>query len=58
MIHNLMRNLAIILQDVVILEALRDGDFLGHREHLVQLVVGHVVQFCAVVFGYDELWAY
>lgn len=55
MIDLLVRNASIVLQDVVVLDALRDGDFLGHGQHLGELVVRDVVQLGAVVFGDDEL---
>lgn len=41
--HNLMRNLPIILQNVVVDRARRQRQLLGRREQLCQLVVGHVV---------------
>lgn len=41
--HNLMRNLSIILQNVVVDRARRQRQLLGRREQLCQLVVGHVV---------------
>lgn len=56
MIYNLMRNPSIVLQNVIILEVLRDSNLLSYGEHLVQLVVGDVVQLCAVEFGNDELF--
>jgi hypothetical protein len=55
MVYHLMRNPSIILQDIVILQSLRNGDLLRDGEHLGQLVVGDVVQLCAVVFGDHEL---
>jgi len=55
MIYDLVRDTAIVLQDVVVLDVLRDGYFLGYGEDLGELVVGDVVEFCAVVFGDDEL---
>lgn len=56
MIHHLMRNLSIVLQDVVVVRSHSLGDLLCHRENFGELVVGDVVEFCAVVFGDDELW--
>lgn len=55
MIDLLMRKPAIVLQDVVVLKALRDSDLLGYGQQLGELVVGDVVELCAVVFGDDEL---
>ena len=55
MIHHLVRNPAVVLQDVVILDALRERNLLRHREHFAELVVGDVVELCAVEFGDDEL---
>ena len=55
MIDLLMRKAPVVLQDVVVLDALRDGDSLRHRQHLGELVVGNVVEFGAMVFGYDKL---
>lgn len=54
-VDDLVRDAAVVLQDVVVGEVLRDGDFLGDGQQLRELVVGNVVQFCAVVFGDDEL---
>jgi hypothetical protein len=34
---------------------LRNGNLLGYGEHFRELVVGDVVELCAVVFGDDEL---
>jgi hypothetical protein len=50
-------NAAIVLQDVVVLNALRNRNPLRHGQHLGELVVGDVVQLGTVVFGYDELRA-
>lgn len=55
MIYNLVRNLSIVLKHIVVLDALRKRDFLGYREHFVQVLVGDVVEFCAVEFRDDEL---
>lgn len=55
MIHLLMRNAPIVLQDVVVLDTLCDGDFLRHGQHFRELVVGDIMQFGAVVFGDDQL---
>jgi hypothetical protein len=51
-----MRNASIVLQDIVVLDVLRNCNALGYREHFCELVIGDVVQFCAVVLGDDELW--
>lgn len=51
----LMRNPPVVLQDVVVLHALGDGNALCYGEHFGELVVGYVVEFCAVVLGDDEL---
>lgn len=55
MVHLLMRNPAIVLQDVVVLDVLRNGNALCNRQHLGKLVIWDVVKFCAVVFRDDEL---
>ena len=55
MIDLLMRQPSIILQYIVILHALRDGNFLGNGQDFSELVIGDVVEFSAVVFGDDEL---
>ena len=55
MINLLVRNAPVILQHVVVVEVLRNCDFLGDVQHFEELVVGDVVELCAVVFGDDEL---
>ena len=55
MIHHLVCDPAVVLQDVVILYALRQRDPLGHGENLCELIVGDVVELCAMELGYDEL---
>ena len=55
MIDLLVSNAAVVLQDVVVLDALRNRNLLRHGQHLGQLVVGDVMQLSAVVFGDDEL---
>ena len=55
MVDDLVGDAAIVLQDVVVLDVLGDGDLLGDGQDLGELVVGDVVQLCAVVFGDDEL---
>jgi hypothetical protein len=56
MVHHLVRNASIVLQDIVVLNVLRNRNALRYREHFGELVIGDVVQFCAVVLGDDELW--
>lgn len=55
MIDHLMSNPSIVLQDVVVgcIDCL--CDLLCDGQDLCELVVGDVVEFCAVVFGDDEL---
>jgi hypothetical protein len=55
MVHNLMRNPSIILQDIVVLHSLRDGNPLRDGQHFGKLVVGDFVQLCTVELGDDEL---
>lgn len=55
MIDLLVGDAAIVLQDVVVLNALSNRNPLRHGQHLGELVVGDVVQLGAVVFGDDEL---
>lgn len=55
MIDLLVCNAPIVLQNVVVFDALRDGNLLRHGQHFGQLVVGDVVELGAVVFGDDEL---
>lgn len=55
MVYNLMRDPSIILQDIVVLHSLRNGNPLRNGEHFGELVVGDVVQLCAVELGDDEL---
>ena len=54
-IHDLMSDAAVVLQDVVILSVYGLSDFLCDRQDLCELVVGDIVEFCAVVLGNDEL---
>lgn len=54
-VDHLVRDAAVVLQDVVVLAADGLGDLLGDGQDLGQLVVGDVVQLGAVVFGDDEL---
>jgi hypothetical protein len=54
-IDDLMCNLSVVLQDVVVLYILRNCDLLRNGENFSELVVGYVVQFCAVVFRDDKL---
>ena len=55
MIDLLVGNAAVVLQNVVVLDALSDRNPLRYGQHLGQLVVGDVVQLGAMVFGDDEL---
>jgi hypothetical protein len=55
MIDLLVRQPPVVLQHVVVLDALRDGNLLCDLEDLGQLVVRDVVQLGAVVLGDDEL---
>jgi hypothetical protein len=54
-IHNLMGHTTIVLQDIVVLSVHRLGNLLRDRQDLCELVVGDIVEFCAVVFGNNEL---
>ena len=54
-IHDLMSDAAVVLQDVVILSVYGLSDFLCDGQDLCELVVGDIVEFCAVVLGNDEL---
>jgi hypothetical protein len=54
-VHHLVRNASVVLQDVVVLDVLRDSYLLRDRKHFGKLVVGYVVELFAVVFGDDEL---
>jgi hypothetical protein len=55
MIHNLMRNPPVVLQDVVVLDVLRDSNAFRNGQDFGELVVGYVVELCAVVFWDDQL---
>jgi hypothetical protein len=55
MIHHLMRDAAVVLQNVVVFYALGESNLLGDGEQFGELVVRDVVQLCAVEFGDDEL---
>jgi hypothetical protein len=55
-IHNLMSNTSVVLQDIVVLSIHRLSNLLCDGQDLGELVVGDIVEFCAVVFGNDELW--
>lgn len=52
----LVRQLAVVLQDVEVRGARGDGQLLGDGQEFRQGVVGDVGQFQAVVFGDYELW--
>ncbi len=55
MIHNLMRNPSVVLQDVVVLDVLRHSNALRDGQDFGELVVGYVVELCAMVFRDDQL---
>jgi hypothetical protein len=55
MVNLLVRNPSIVLQDVVVLDALRNRNPLRHGQDLGKLVIGDVVELRAVVLGNDEL---
>lgn len=55
MVDLLMRYPAVVLEDVVVLDALCDRNLLGYAEDFGEVVIGDVVQLCAVEFGDDEL---
>jgi hypothetical protein len=55
MVNLLVRNPSVVLQDVVVLDALRNRDPLRHGQDLGKLVIGDVVELRAVVLGNDEL---
>lgn len=55
MVDNLVSNASVVLQDVVVFSVHRLSDFLCDGQDLSELIVGDVVEFCAVVFGNDEL---
>jgi hypothetical protein len=54
-VHNLVRNVSVVLQNVVVLDVLRNSYLLRDGKHFGELVVGYVVELCTVVFGDDEL---
>jgi hypothetical protein len=54
-VHDLMSHTSIVLQDVVVLSVYRLSDLLCDGQDLGELVVGDIVEFCAMVFGDDEL---
>ena len=54
-VHLLVRQPPVVLQDIVVLAARRGGDFLRDGQQFRERVVGDVGQFGAVVFGDDEL---
>jgi len=53
MIYNLMRNPSVVLQNVIVLDVLSDGNALRDGQDFGQLVVGYVVKLCAMMFGDD-----
>jgi hypothetical protein len=54
-IHDLMSHTSIVLQNVVVLSIYRLSNLLCDRQDLCELIVGDIVEFCAVIFGDDEL---
>ena len=54
-VHDLVSDASIVLQDVVVLGIHRLSNLLCDGQDLCELVVGDIVEFCAVVFGNDEL---
>lgn len=54
-VNDLVRDAAVVLQDVVVLAPDGLRDLLGDGQDFVQLVVGNVMQLGAVVLGDDEL---
>jgi len=54
-VHDLVSDASIVLQDVVVLGIHCLSNLLCDRQDLCELVVGDIVEFCAVVFGNDEL---
>jgi hypothetical protein len=54
-IHDLMSHTPIVLQNVIVLSVHCLSDLLCDGQDLGELVVGDIVEFCAVVFGDDEL---
>ena len=55
MINLLMRNPSVVLKDIVVFDTLSNCDLLRHCENLGQLVVGNVMQLCAMMFRNDKL---
>jgi len=54
MVHELMSQPSIVLQQIPVGRPQRLGDLLGYAEHLEKLVVRYVGQLLAVVLGDDE----
>jgi hypothetical protein len=54
-IYELMRNPSIVLQYVVVLDVLCNGNALCNGEDFGKLVVGYIVELRAVMFGDDQL---
>lgn len=55
MVHHLVRNPSVVLQNIVILYTLRLCNLLSYGEDFGELVIGDVMQLCAVKFRDDEL---
>lgn len=55
MVDNLMGQAPIVLQDVPIICPACTCNLFDHGQDLVQLIIGNVGEFCAVVLWDDEL---
>lgn len=51
MVNHLVGHAAVVLQNVVLLSTGGDGDLLGHRKQLSQVLVRNFVQLHAMVLG-------
>jgi hypothetical protein len=56
MVDLLVRNPSIVLQDVVVLDTLRNRNPLRYRQDLGELVIGYVMELRAMVLGNNELY--
>lgn len=54
-VHDLVSDASIVLQDVIVLGIHCLSNLLCDGQNLCELVVGDIVEFCAVVLGNDEL---
>ena len=50
-VNHLVGKAAIVLQDVVLLSASRDGNLLGDRQNVGKIVVRYLVHFSRMVLG-------